>query len=126
MQSTSKYADVDIIDGGTAPDLFSLLDDSVEKLIIVDALRSRGEAGSIYHFDISEENIAVEPPDSIHGLGVLDSLQMMIRLGIRPPKVVLIGIEPFDVSDGFSLSTQMEALVPQVIDEVEKELQKPY
>ena len=32
---------IDLIDGGTAPDLFSLLDENVAKLIIVDALKRR-------------------------------------------------------------------------------------
>ena len=121
MQSTGRYTGLDILDGGTAPDLFSLLDDDTGKLIIVDALRAGGKPGQIYHLEISQENIAEEPPASLHGLGVLDSLQMMVRLGITPPRVTIIGVEPFDVSYGLDLTDQMEALVPAVIAEIEKE-----
>lgn len=126
MQS-SGYAGVDIIDGGTAPDLFSLLDESVEKLVIVDALRGKGEPGSIYRLEIGAENISsAQSAASLHGLGVLDSLQLMARLGIRPPKVIIIGVEPFDVANGLGLSPQMEALVPQIITAVERELEELY
>ena len=126
MQSASGYAGVDIIDGGTAPDLFSLLDEGVAKVVIVDALRGKGEPGSIYRLEITEENISTQPSASLHGLGVLDSLQLMVRLGMRPPEVIIIGVEPYDVAHGFGLSPQMEALVPQVITAVEKELGGPY
>ena len=124
MQSSGKHPAVDIIDGGTAPDLFSLLDESVERLIIVDALRAGGDPGQIYHLEINESNIAEGPQASPHGPGVLDSLQMMVRLGIKPPRVTLVGIEPFDVSNGFSLSPQMESLVGGIIAAVEMEINK--
>jgi hydrogenase maturation protease len=126
MQSRSTYTGIDILDGGTAPDLFSLLDDSVEKLIIVDALRAGGASGQLYRLEINECNIPDESPASLHGLGVLDSLQMMVRLGIKPPQVTIIGIEPFDVSYGFNLSQQMETLVPDIIIAVEEEIKKTY
>lgn len=126
MQSSGKYTGVDIIDGGTAPDLFSLLDESVENLIIIDALRAHGGAGQIYRLEIDEVNIADESPASLHGLGVLDSLKMMVRLGIRLPQVTIIGVEPFDVSHGFKLSRQMEALVPNIIIAVEREIGKTH
>jgi len=126
MQSNPYYLGVDIIDGGTAPDLFSLLDESVGKVVIVDVLRGKGEPGSIYRLEITEENISAQPSTSLHGLGVLDSLQLMVRLGMRPPEVIIIGVEPYDVANGLGLSPQMELLVPKVISEVEKELGGPH
>jgi hydrogenase maturation protease len=126
MQASGKYTGVDIIDGGTAPDLFSLLDESVEKLIIVDALRAGGASGQLYRLEINESNIAEGPQASPHGPGVLDSLQMMVRLGIKPPLVTIIGVEPFDVSHGFSLSPQMEELVAGIISSIETEIDKTY
>ena len=126
MRSGSKYPGIDIIDGGTAPDLFSLLDASVERLLIVDALRTGGDPGKIYRLAISESNIADESSASLHGMGVLDSLQMMVRLGIKPPQVTIIGVEPFDVSHGLALSPGMEALVPDIISAVEEEINKTY
>lgn len=122
MQSTGNYTGIDIIDGGTSPDLFSLLDEVTEKLIIVDALRAGGTPGQLYRLELSKNNLSEDSPPSLHGLGVLDSLQLMIRLGIDPPEVTIIGVEPFDTSRGLSLTAQMEVLVPAVIAEVGKEI----
>ena len=122
LQSQTRYPGADIIDGGTAPDLLSLLDESVERLIIVDALRAGGAPGEIYRLEISDSNIAEQPQALLHGMGVLDSLQLMARLGMKQPKVTLIGIEPFDVAHGLHLSPQMEALLPDIILAVENEL----
>jgi hydrogenase maturation protease len=122
MRDSGKYPEIDIIDGGAAPDLFSLLDTDVSKLIIVDALRGGGRAGEIYRLKLEGENIADETPSSLHGMGILDSLKLIKQLGRYLPAVIIIGIEPADVSHGLRLSPAIEALVPDVIKAVEKEL----
>ena len=122
MLGSGKYPGIDIIDGGAAPDLFSLLEADAGKLIIVDALRGGGRAGEIYRIELGEENIANEAPASLHGMGILDSLKLMRQLGRHLPAVVIIGIEPADVSHGLRLSPAIEALVPDLIKAVEEEL----
>jgi hydrogenase maturation protease len=125
MQRLDKYSGVRIVDGGTAPDLFVLLDGEVTKLIIVDALRGGGRPGEIYRLKLGVENIADGAPSSLHGMGVLDSLKLMRQLGQRPPPVTVIGIEPADVSHGLQLSPVIEAIIPAVIRAVESELGWP-
>jgi hydrogenase maturation protease len=122
MRESGKYKSMEIIDGGSAPDLISLLDAGSGKLIIVDALRGGGRPGDIYRLELGEENIAEEMPASLHGMGILDSLKLMKRLGKYPPMVIIVGIEPADVSHGLSLSPAIEALVPDLIKAVEEEL----
>ena len=113
------------MDGGSSPDLFSLLDDDIDKLIIVDALRGSGLPGDIYRLDVKEENIADGPAASLHGMGVLDSLKLMKQLGQQPPRVTVIGIEPADVSHGLELSPVIESMVPAIIGAVESEIGRP-
>jgi hydrogenase maturation protease len=125
MQRLDKYSGVRIVDGGTAPDLFVLLDGEVTKLIIVDALRGGGRPGEIYRLKLGVENIADGAPSSLHGMGVLDSLKLMRQLGQRPPPVTVIGIEPADVSHGLQLSPIIEAIIPAIIRAVESELGWP-
>jgi hydrogenase maturation protease len=125
MQGLDKYCGIRIVDGGTAPDLFNLLDDDIYKLIIVDALRGGGRPGDIYRLDLREENIADGPAASLHGMGVLDSLKLMRQLGQQPPQVTVIGIEPADVSHGLQLSPTIEALLPAIIRAVESEFNPP-
>ena len=122
MRESGKYSEIDIIDGGAAPDLFSLLDTNISKLIIVDALRGGGRPGEIYRLKVGGENIADETPSSLHGMGILDSLKLMKQLGRCLPAVIIIGIEPSDVSHGLRLSAAIEALVPDLIKAVEEEL----
>ena len=125
MQGLDKYSGIRIVDGGSSPDLFSLLDDEVDKLIIVDALRGSGRPGDIYRLDVQEENIADGPAASLHGMGVLDSLKLMKQLGQQPPRVTVIGIEPADVSHGLELSPVIESMVPAIIGAVESEIGRP-
>ena len=122
MRKDDRYAGIEIIDGGTSPDLLSLLDENVGKLVIVDALRSGSKPGTIYRLEINESNIADDGPASVHGLGVLDSLKMMRKLGIRAPAVVIIGVEPADTSHGLHLSPEIEALLPQVLAKISEEI----
>jgi hydrogenase maturation protease len=122
MRETGKYDNIELIDGGTAPDLLSLLDEKVEKLIIVDALKGGSTPGSIYRLEIRDENISEESPVSLHGLGILDSLLMMKKLDIRRPEVILIGVEPVDTSHGLKLSPQLETIVPDIIDAINLEI----
>jgi len=125
MRGLGKYSAIRVVDGGTTPDLFALLDDDVHKLIIVDALRGGGRPGDIYRLDLREENIADGPAASLHGMGVLDSLKLMSQLGQQPPKVTVIGIEPADTSHGLQLSPIIEAMVPAIIRAVENEFNRP-
>jgi len=124
MQGLDKYSGIRIVDGGTNPDLFALLDVNINKLIIVDALRGDGRPGDIYRLDVREENIAEGPATSLHGMGVLDSLKLMRQLGQHPPQVTVIGIEPVDTSHGLQLSPIIEAIVPDIIKTVESELNR--
>jgi len=125
MQGIDKYSGIRIVDGGSSPDLFSLLDDDIDKLIIVDALRGSGLPGDIYRLHLQEENIADGPAASLHGMGVLDSLKLMKQLGQQPPRVTVIGIEPADVSHGLELSPIIESMVPAIIGAVESEIGRP-
>ncbi|MGA2367189.1 MAG: hydrogenase maturation protease [Dehalococcoidia bacterium] len=126
MRDNNKYGGLEIIDGGTAPDLLSLLDENIKKLIIVDALVGGGKPGTLYRLEIDESNIAEDTPPSLHGLGVLDSLKMMQKLGMQAPEVVIIGVEPADTSHGLYLTPEIEALLPQVLSAIDRELRSSY
>jgi hydrogenase maturation protease len=121
MRDSGRYPDIALIDGGTAPDLLSLLDEDVSKLVIIDALKGGGPPGSIYRLAISHANITEETPVSLHGLGVLDSLLLMKKLGMPQPEVTIVGVEPADVSHGLKLSARLEAVIPAIIGAVEEE-----
>lgn len=121
-----RFRGVDIIDGGSSPDLPSLLDKRLKKLIIVDALKGGGKPGRIYRLEITEANVADEMPASLHGLGVLDGLKILKILGKEPSAVVIIGIEPQDTSPGLGLSWRIESRIPAIIRAIEAEIHASY
>jgi hydrogenase maturation protease len=125
MRGQDKYEGVLLVDGGTNPDLTSLLDDHVDRLIIVDALRGGGNPGDIYRLYLREENMADGIPASSHGMGIIDSLKLMRQLGQRTPKVTVIGIEPADISHGLHLSPVIEAKLADIIRTVDNEIERP-
>jgi len=125
MRQQDIYSGIRLIDGGTNPDLISLLDGDVDRLIIVDALRGGGSPGDIYRLDLREENIADGTANSLHGMGILDSLKLIRQLGQQPPQVTVIGIEPADISHGLHLSPVIEAKLPDVIRAVRSEIDRP-
>lgn len=114
------------MDGGTSPDLPSMLEPNIKKLVIVDALQGGKDPGYIYRLEIDESNIAEQVPGSAHGLGVLNGLRMMKMLGTEPRKVVLVGIEPSDTSPGLSLSPLIASRLTSLIEAVKNEIMSPY
>jgi hydrogenase maturation protease len=113
---------VEAIDGGTATmDLLSVIHES-EKIIVIDALSSGGEPGTIYRCFPEDLMDADERPLSLHQVELLDVLLMARQLGGNA-HVVIIGVEPKEISYGMELTPKVKAAVPKVIQAVFKELE---
>ncbi|MBA7624459.1 hypothetical protein ES703_31868 [subsurface metagenome] len=119
-----SYVNLNIIDGGTSPDILSLVDDGIDKLIIVDAVKAGNRAGTIYRFGFADLGFDSEMPISLHDIGVLDSLRMMALLNNQPKSTVIIGIEPKAIDYGLELSPEVEERLPEVIKLVLKEIEE--
>lgn len=115
---------VKIIDGGTAPDILSLVDNDIDKLIIVDAAVAGGKPGTIYRFNTDDLESASVAPVSLHELGVVDSLKLMSLLGNRPQAVTILGIEPEVIDFGLELSPALEAKMPRIMELVLEEIKE--
>ena len=106
--------DINIIDGGTSPDVF-LLVEGVHKLILVDAVKGGGAPGAIYRFhpgDIVSEGKYII---SAHQIGLLDSLRMLECSGSKPDSIVIIGVEPKEIDWGLELSTELSEKLPEIV-----------
>ena len=115
---------VNIIDAGTSPDLTSLLDGNIDKLIVVDAVKAGNEPGTIYRF--SPDKLDLDPTShfSLHEIGVLDNLKTMAMLGRLPKSTVIIGIEPKTIDFGLELSPEVGEKLPKIINLVLKEIEE--
>jgi hydrogenase maturation protease len=111
---------LEVVDGGTLPEV-PLTFEGVDKLIVVDAVQTGGEAGTIYRF--RPEDIAWDHKvlTSLHQISLLENLWLMTQFSKKPRDVVIIGVEPEDMSWGLELSAKLQERVPQIIKVVLEE-----
>jgi hydrogenase maturation protease len=115
---------VEIIDGGTCPDVLQLLKDA-DKLVIVDAVKGGGTPGQIYRFHPEDITLEQHPLLSLHDMSLMDSLKLMKLwhpdfIGID--EAIIIGVEPGEIGWGLELSPKLQESMPQIIDAVLSEL----
>jgi hydrogenase maturation protease len=124
LASIVDDANVRIIDAGTYPDFLSLVEDNLDKLIIVDAVKNGDTPGTIYRFSFDVVDLEGAPPFSIHDIGVVDSLRTMALFNKQPKSTVVIGIEPGTMDFGLELSPEVEEKLPKIIDLVLQEIKQ--
>jgi hydrogenase maturation protease len=112
--------DVEIIDGGTCPDVLQLVENA-DKLVIVDAVRGGGTPGQIYRFHPEDITLEQKPFLSLHDVGLVDSLRLM-QLWRNIGEAVIIGVEPKEISWGLELSPELQEKMPQIIGTILSEL----
>ena len=117
LQQIDIPYNVKIIDGGTSLDLPDYLKDT-DKLIIIDAVKTGGQPGTIYRFHPYDMDIESEGIISLHELGLAQSLRMMRLIGNEPKETVIIGIEPKEIDWGTELSAELQQKIPEIINAV--------
>jgi hydrogenase maturation protease len=122
LQHNSIPAEVEIIDGGTSPDITYLIEEA-HKLIVVDAARGGGEPGTIYRLALDDITSQGELTLSTHDISLFYSLRLMESLGNSPEETVIIGVEPKEIDLGLELSPELEQKVPSVIKVVLEEIE---
>jgi hydrogenase maturation protease len=111
---------VEMIDGGTCPDVLQFLVDA-DKLVIVDAVRGGGTPGRIYRFHPEDITVEQKPLLSLHDMGLVDSLKLG-QLWHNIGETVIIGIEPKEINPGLELSPELEGRMSLIIDAILSEL----
>jgi hydrogenase maturation protease len=116
--------DVEVIDSGTSPDIWSLID-GADKLIIVDAVRGGCEPGTIYRF--TPQQIVAETGiiTSVHQMGILENLSLIELVGSKPGETIIIGVEPKELEPGLELSPELQKRMPKIIQTVLEEISSP-
>jgi len=115
--------DVELWDSGTAS--FALLDTLAgrRQVIIIDAVRTGSEPGTIFRFTREDISASREQVTSLHQAGLLQALNVAKHLlDSALEEVIIRGIEPKEIDWGLELSAEVEAVVPKVIESVMAEL----
>ena len=101
----------------------ALLDrlESIEQLLIVDAVQSGGQPGCLYRLSEIEVAAFVQGSDSAHGWGIAETLALGRRIQPErmPAFVDILGIEVKDVSFGEGLSAEVDAAIDAAAREIE-------
>ena len=117
---------VSLVDGGTSPDISSLVDNNIDKLIIIDAAKAGGKPGTIYRFNVSDLDADQHSIISLHERGLVNSLQTMSLFNKQPESTVILGIEPKSIDFGLELSLEVEEQIPRITELVLDEIKGTY
>jgi hydrogenase maturation protease len=117
-------AGVELVDGGTSPDIQYLVGDDIDKLIVVDAVDAGDEPGAVYRFTAEDVVQDAVTPVSLHQIGILESLRLISLHHGKPKSTVIIGVQPKTMEYGLELSPEVEQKMPDVINLVLKEIEE--
>jgi hydrogenase maturation protease len=114
---------VRLVDGGTLGTRLLPLLEGARALIVVDAVASGSLPGSVLRFDWDECGNGNRPSRLAHDAGVAALLDQARVLGIAPPSVTIIGVEPADAAtSGTGLSPAVAAQLGEVKRLVREEI----
>lgn len=116
---------VELIEAGTPGLSLIHMLEGADKAIIVDAVMSGAEPGTIYRF--TAENLPSRDivPSSLHDLNLVDAIELGRQLQdeLMPRDIVIIGVE-ISRAEKFriGLSPEVERVIPRLVEAVLKEL----
>jgi len=114
---------VELFDAGTsAIDLMEIFAGR-DQLVIIDAVRGNQPAGTLYRFSPDQVEAGALPMNSLHQVGMLETLRLGELVGCKPRSAVVIGVQPQETGLGIGLSAAVTEAVPKavqlVLDEIE-------
>ncbi len=123
LQKRAFPPGVEVLDGGVAGvrllDLFS----GAQKLLLVDAAEMGLEPGSIVRF--TPEDVRFQSGElklSTHDVALPEVLAIARAVNQCPSEVVIIGIQPKEISWGTELTPEVGAAIPKVVELVLEEI----
>ncbi len=104
----------------------ALLDlfDGMDAAVLVDAVRSQAEPGTLHRLDPDQLSSATLDSQSSHGWGVAEALQLSCTLepSLKERRLRLVGIEAGQTLMGSDLSPSVQACLPLAARAVQEEV----
>lgn len=114
--------EVRLLDGGTlGPELLHFVT-GTKRLLILDAVSGDGLPGTVCRFEDDAVTAHFQEKLSSHEIGIQDVLAWLTVTGHAIPHVVVLGMQPYDLSAGLSLSAEMAAALPSFAARAVEEL----
>ena len=114
--------EVQLIDGGTLGSELLHFVTGTQKLLILDAVSGDAPAGSIYRFENDAVMAHFQEKLSSHEIGIQDVLAWLTVTDRAIPNVVVLGMQPYEVTAGLALSPAMEEALPSFAHRAVEEL----
>lgn len=126
LETLDLPEDVELFDAGTsAIDLMEVFNGR-DKLIVIDAVRGGQQPGTLYRFSPQEVEDQLLPMNTLHQVGLLETLKLGELVDCKPKSTVVIGCQPevTDLGVGLSaaVSVQIKKAAELVIKEIENHL----
>ena len=132
MQKRDLPDYVRLVDAGTAGLDILLSAEKACKLILIDALRAGGRAGTIYRLRLEAEQkdelIKIfggkeTSRMSLHQVGLVEALSIAEKMQCAPKEIVVIGVEPEEVNYGLELTNSVRRKILKIINTVLEEIE---
>jgi hydrogenase maturation protease len=115
---------VELFDGGTAGlDLTGIIEGR-QALIVIDAVDAGEKPGTMFRFTPEDIKVKFTHYDSLHQMGLLETLNMAKMQGISPAETVIFGVQPHIVDWGTELTDTVEEKMPRLLELVREELDR--
>lgn len=91
-----------------------------EALIVVDAVRDGQPPGTLYIFNPSPGDLAIQSGEHVdpHCAEPVRSMQLAKALGFLPEKVTVVGCEPATCHPGIGLTVTVESAVKRAVEHI--------
>ena len=125
MEALYEFSDnVLLVDGGVLGINLLGVISKTDHLIVVDAIRNKGEPGDLYRLAGDQIPQRIRAKNSLHQIDFLEALTLCQALD-KVPETVIIGVEPEDIdTQSLELTPTIRTKIDPVIEMVLAELDR--
>ncbi len=113
---------VELLDGGTSGVYLLPHLEGRSHILVVDAIDFGGRPGQIVRLQASDIPARIGMKLSEHQVTFQEILALTDLMGFRPREFLCIGVQPRSNRWGDALSPEVEAAIPQLMQEIDKQL----
>jgi len=115
IEDSYEFPDnVSVVDGGVLGTNLLGVISTADHLIVVDAIRNKGNPGDLYRLSGEEIPKRIRAKNSLHQVDFLEALTLCTALD-KVPETVIVGIEPEDID---TLSIQLTPVTEEKVDKM--------
>jgi hydrogenase maturation protease len=93
-----------------------------DTVIVVDAIVTGSEPGTIHRIDLNVQDVPVGIRGSTHGAALADAIALAKALDRLPPRLILYGMEAKNTGNGEDISEACSSAMEQLTSDVVREV----